>query len=230
MKFVMFIGNDRVGKTTMSKSLRDLVQRGCRYKAEIMSFGDGVREELIKYYGIPRSLAYDKTIDKDWYTINMNDYPYDRSMPALWAEFNLIKDPSLFGTEPMVLRDLYVNHSTHIRRVQNSNYWVDLFIANVEALEDSRDFIIVDDARFDTEFAYLLRHDYLICCLTNDNPRPQNAAQDSINQWIAGNADLISDRFKLDIPLLNYSADQMNIRHIIPKVTRSQVPKTKYLW
>ena len=90
MQFVYFCGQDKVGKTTMALSLQQLMKQRYNLDAPIMSFADGVRNELVNLYGIPREIIYNKSIDKVNTIIQLGGYIYEGVIPQLWKKYVLI--------------------------------------------------------------------------------------------------------------------------------------------
>jgi len=218
MKFIAFIGEDRSGKTTMSKSLQELVHRGCRYKAEMISWADSLREEIMLLYGLPYDIIFNRSINKNETIILVSDYDYDSSLPALWKKHKLIKKIADFKDLKITLRDLIINHGTHIRRAEDPRYWVKKFDEKVTNLTDDFDFVIIDDTRFDTEFEYLLDKDTQIYYLSNGSKNKTNHAQDSLLNWVDANRTRIKTYIKTSIPLLIYEADKLNISNVIKRL------------
>ena len=220
------MGNDKAGKTTMAQSLYKIAHRGCRCRAELLSFADSVREEINDLYGIPDEIVANKSIDKDKTIINMADYLYDDSLPLLWKKFKLIKKVVDFHNLQISLRDVLINHSTHIRRKQDPRYWVKKFAEKVDKIKDHFDLIVIDDARFDTEFEYILdQSSFYIYHVTNGSKNSANVAQDSINKWIAENPDKITARLEVGIPLLQYDADKINISNVLRNIPDIRVKR-----
>ena len=228
MRFIIFCGDDMVGKSTMALSLQEMAHRGCRYKAEIMAWADTLRQELIDLYGLPSEMINNKSIDKNNTIITLSDYDYDRVLlPKLWKKHNLIKSVGEFKNLTLSLRNVFVFHATNIRRAQDPNYWVKKFDKKAKTF-DKDTLILVDDTRFDTEFDYLNEHQTTIIHLTNSNSdNPTNAAQDSVRNWIANNPQLIDEHIRLDIPVLRYDADKINKARVMPHFPPStKVEKT----
>lgn len=218
MKFVLFIGNDCVGKTSMAKSLQLLLHRGCKRRVNILSFSDSVRDELIEYYGIPRDIIYNKSIDKNSTIIDMSQYKFDLRIPQIWFDHNLIDSEDAFSTLKITLRELFVTHGTRIRRTDDSQYWSKFLSRKVDDISDCCDLVIVDDAREDEDFDFFNDKDTLIYHLDNNSTKGDNITQQALNNWINNNSNRINKKITLPIPLLVYIADKINIEYVIPDI------------
>lgn len=218
MRFLLYVGENRVGKSTMSKSIQDLVHRGCKCRAMRMSFSDSLRNELVTFYGLPANIVYDTSIDKNNTILRLGDYQYHKSIPKLWKRYKLIERVSCFDDLHVSLRDILINHGTHIRRSENPHYWTEQIDKKVIEAKGNCDLIIIDDARHPDDFGYFDIEKTLIYHLTNGKENVSDISQDEVNRWIRKNPDRIEGEIKLPVPLLQYFADQINTARVIPKI------------
>lgn len=218
MEFVLFIGNDQTGKSTMSKSLLDLVHRGCKRRAMVASFSDGLRNELVDLYGIPSNIVNNKSIDKNATMLTFGEFSYHQDLPNTWRKHGFIETKPQFKYTTVSLRQLFNIHGTRIRRAEDELYWTKKFDERVKAAKDHYDLVIVDDARDDMDFDYFVDKKHTIYHLTNGTIGKPNPAQDQMNAWIAKNNDRIEKQIKVPIPVLQFTAEKLNIKNVIPKV------------
>ena len=222
MDFICFVGKDRVGKTTMSESLQRLLNSGCKKVAIILSLADTLRYDIIDTYGIPESIIFDKTIDKQNYLITLGDYLYDGHIVDLWRTQELIDDTTDFDSLTLSLRDLFINHGEKIRRAMNKNYFTDGFNRRLKLILKSvhtDDLVIInDDIRNPNDFPYFEEHGACFYNVFNNSKNQSNELQDKVVMWIEDNLNKITKRIQVPIPLLQYTADQENKKHILPKL------------
>lgn len=212
MLYIIFCGNDHVGKTTMANSLFRLVTGGFRKIPQILSYADGVREELVDYYGLPKDLIFNKKINKNDVTIKLGDYKYSEDIPSLWEQYDLIDNARYYDSLEISLRDLFVNHGTKIRRQQDELYWAKKLKVN-----EDHPLSIIDDARSPSDF--IIDKCPLIFHLYNDMPiTNENAEQTRMNEWLSSNKDKLTQQIKVSIPLTHYEADQINKTTILPHI------------
>jgi len=212
------MGENKVGKTTLSKALCDYLNRNTRYHCTVMSFADSVRHELISYYGIPADLVFDKLIDKNTYIINLGDHQYSTGMEDLWKEFGLLEPNQSFKTTKVSLRNLLINHATHVRRRQDPEYWVKEFQKHVDYLTESTDIdiVITDDIRYSNE---LLSCDGVVAWpifwLDNGSKQPNDVSQDAANQLYLDNKYRCTV-IKVPIPLSDEACDNIIVEQLLP--------------
>jgi len=209
VNYICFIGENRVGKTTVSNALAELLSKGCQMKVAVMAWGDAVRTEIVELYGIPASIISDKSINKNTTMVAMGDWNYHESVPAMWVKYKIIKEPAEFAKLNITLRDLFIIHATRIRRADDQYYWVTKFNEVVQTQHRDADCIIIDDTRFDSEFEYLSKHTTSVYQLTNVNQTTSDLAQDSIINWIKRNKEKITDTIDLPIPVTQSYAEEI---------------------
>jgi len=227
MEFVLYVGCNRVGKSTMTRALLELVHRGCKRRATTVSFGDGLREELVQCYGLPREMVFNTSINKDLTMITMCDYPYDRSIVPLWIKYKFVKTELGFDRMTISLRNLMINHGNKIRRVENPHHMTELFQAKIDTLSDTHDLFICDDARHPIDFEYFRDKKVHIYHLTNGLETPSDHAQDLFLKWLGDNEDLVTT-IPVTVPLLKYTAEKLNITHVIPTILPKKVVKSRW--
>lgn len=220
MEYVVFCGNDRIGKSSMSRSLQTLLHSGCKKRTMIFSFSDALRRELVDLYGIPESLIYDKTINKATITLYLRDYDYDELIPHTWVRCGLIRNVKAFKDVEITLRELFITHGTRIRRLEDPYYWSKRLEENIKANEGSFDLAVIDDPRDEEDFIFFEnKTTYLYHLVEHDGDQQySNSAQDKMNKWLEDNPDKITDRIRVPRPLLQFTADNLNKKHVIPKV------------
>lgn len=227
MKFVCYIGNNRVGKTTMANSLHKMIRRDGRRTSGLLSFGDALRHELIDLYGIPFEIVFDASIDKNNFAITLGDYKFQYKTAQLWVKHSLIRDVSHFADVEISLRELFMTHATRIRRAEDQYYWTNRFNDSVHQAElDKCDIVIVDDARDATDFEYFGDEDVTIYHLTNGAEVPVDLQQDRVSEWISNNPDKIESTISLPIPVSGNVADKINADHIIKKIIPPPTPQS----
>lgn len=214
--FILFVGDNRTGKTTCSKILQDLILLGYKKDTVVLTFADPLRQELVNFYGIPNDIVFNKSINKDTYMLKLSKYKYDSSIPELWVKFGLIEDVSQYETLELSLRQLLITHGTDIRRKENPNYWVKAFDRQVENYPYS-EYIICDDTRFESEFDYFKDKSVMIFHLVNGQEVVYDKAQQASQDWLALNKDKTT-KVEVPIPLLKYTADKIIRSNVIPKL------------
>lgn len=214
MKLVYFIGRNRVGKTTLSRTLvRILVESGI--SAEVVSFATELRREVVVKYGIPESVVFDKSIDKSTTMFDMSTLHYGSSMPDLWnnsgRSFNNV----------MSLRDILINHG-NVMRYYNRDYWVRKVQSYLK--HTSSEIIVIDDSRYDNEFN--IRDDSSIFFVENfDNLDYSDEAQESVLNWLTSNKYRILADTITPVPLTDEISDSLIRRDVIPiLITRGVLP------
>ncbi len=220
MKFIMFCGDDRVGKSTMSRSLQSLIHRGFRVKTSIVSFADGVRDELVNLYGIPNEIIYNKTIDKKKLNLCLGDYTYEGIIPQLWMKYGLIGKLSDYSDIEISLRDLFVTHGTKIRRQEDDLYWNKIVKEKVASFDDI-EICIIDDPRSPSDFEF----DTLIFHLNNNQPAHYNLEQQRFHDWLKNNEHRIDLSVDLPVHLLEFDADKINKQIILPYIRDKMIIK-----
>lgn len=223
MDFICYVGKDRVGKTTMAESLQRLLNSGCKKVAIILSLADTLRYDIIDSYGIPESIIFDKTLDKKNYMLTMGDYLYDGHIVELWRKHGLINDTVDFDSVTLSLRDLMINHGERIRRAMNPHYFTEGFNQRLEMIKKSvrnlDDLVIInDDIRNPIDFTYFEEQGACFYNVFNSATTTSNELQDKVLLWIEDNLNKITKHIMLPIPLLQYTADQENKKHILPKI------------
>lgn len=217
MQFVYFCGRDKVGKTTMALSLQQLMKQRYNLDAPIMSFADGVRDELVNLYGIPKEIIYNKSIDKVNTIIQLGGYIYEGVIPQLWKKYGLINKESEYSDIEISLRDLFVNHGTKIRRQEDDLYWFKILMNTVEMLPvHNIQYIIIDDPRSPSDF--LLSKSSKIFHLYNNQESPSNLEQDRFLNWLEENEHRITSHIEVPIPLTRLNSYNKIKEHILPKI------------
>ncbi len=233
MDFICYIGKDRVGKTTMAESLQRLLNSGCKKVAIILSLADTLRYDIIDTYGIPESIIFDKSIDKKNFMITLGDYLYDGHIVELWRKYKLIDEDQDFDSITLSLRDLLVNHGEKIRRVMNTNYFIDGFNQRLntikKSIQNTDDLVIInDDIRNPNDFPYFEEQGACFYNVFNNAKTESNELQDKVVLWIEDNLNKITKHILLPIPLLQYTADRENMKYIIPKILPRVPRKSVY--
>jgi len=186
---ILFVGQNRVGKTTMANSMvQQLLAVG--KNAVRLSYGDCVRAELRDYYGLPEHLLYDSRIDKNTAILHLKDYNYHHQMPALLRKMELINSPSEYDNIIISLRDLFILHATKLRRKQDPAYWTKSF-NRVLASYNNLEYLICDDCRHPDDFANFTSP--VIFRLDNGISHPSDVSQDLCLQWLSDNSNKIAD-------------------------------------
>ena len=214
--FILFVGDNRTGKTTCSRILQDLIRLGYKKDTVVLTFADPLRQELIDFYGIPNDIVFNKSIDKDTYMLRLGEYKYDSSIPELWAKFGLIENISQYENLEISLRQLLISHGTDIRRKENQHYWVESFNRQVEKYSYS-EYVICDDTRFESEFEYFKDKSLLIFHLVNGQEVNYDKAQQAFRDWLVLNEEKVI-KIEVPIPLLKYTADKIIRANVIPKL------------
>jgi GTPase SAR1 family protein len=228
MKFICFVGKDKVGKTTMSKALCDILLTGYRKPTLILSFSEQLRRELIRLYGLPEAIIMNKDIDKKSVTFRLGDYNYDPAVRNMWVDVGLLKSVKEFDDTVITMRELFVTHGTRVCRKLDRYYWSRYFDAKVKQLEEDVSFIICDDARNPDDFEYFTTKDTIIIHVDNNADNGTNAEQDNFMTWLSGNIDKVDKKLEVGIPLLRFTADKLIKTEVIPLLIDRKKPKRVY--
>ena len=179
MKIVALVGRNYVGKSTLALHVANKLNSRS-VNAYVLSFADGVREELVAMYNlsaytfqytekgvtechiIRRYINSHGTLPvygyKDVLKFSLNSLNLSKAqygmINELWSDLPITKEENWMDKE-ITLRELMIYHATDIRRNQDNLYWVKKTAHTIEHLESAYDIVIIDDARFDTEFDYL---------------------------------------------------------------------------
>jgi len=219
MRFVHIIGENKVGKTTLAKPLNYYINAHTKYCSNVLAFADGVRDELIKYYDIPASLAYDKVINKNKCILNLGDYHYEREIEALWQEFGIIPKGQSFKDTTVNFRELFINHATLVRRRQDPDYWTKIFHKKVDELRVTKsiDIIITDDVRHGNEIDSCdsVHTHNPVFWLENDLDQPSDITQEVIKKWYSENKDRCV-AIHVPVPLDTKTCTRIIIDEIFP--------------
>ena len=209
VKAVLFVGDNRVGKTICTNATVELMN-STKCNTVKLSFADEVRQEIVDHYGIPSSIIHNLHINKNEYCLRLSDYDYKEEIPALWKKHKIIKRLAEFDDLVISLRDLFVNHATVIRRAQDPLYWTKSFKKKL-ATYPNLDFVIVDDCRYENELACFMKP--TVFWLDNQQNNPQDQTQDACRAMCNAHKD---EFIKLDvpIPLLQYNASKMCLKLI----------------
>lgn len=103
-------------------------------------------------------------------------------LPDVLRELGVIYDldvQDLFDQKPPAMRALMQNFGTDLRRVENSDYWVDLWVSKIGAAD-----IVVDDVRFLNEAEALRSKGGLIVKVTVQGEEPFGGAHLSEHEWL----------------------------------------------
>lgn len=228
MKFVCFVGKDRVGKTIMSKSLCSILLSGYRKSTMLLSFSDALRDELVRLYGLPENIIMDKSIDKTKVIFDLSKYNYDPVVPEMWVDSGQLASVKDFDNISISLRELFVTHGTRVCRKLDKNYWSKLFNNKVKQLEGNVDFIICDDARNPDDFKYLRSKNTLIVHVDNGVDNGTNAEQDNFMKWLSANESKVDKKLNVGVPLLQFTADKIIKSEIIPLLVERRKPIRAY--
>lgn len=230
MEFVAYCGDDRVGKSQMAKSLQRLLHQGCKRRTLVTSFSDALRNELVALYGLPETLIFDKTLDKNNIMITLGDYPFLNDIEKLWNEYALTGDIP-FCKIQISLRELFITHGTRLRRQQNPLYWTEQLDKRIKKYNGDIDVVVIDDPRDPDDFEFLLEKKAALIHLRNEQEREDNLAQRTCVSWIQNNQEKIYTEITLPIPVLEYVADKKNIEHVLPKILpRRKKQKIYFDW
>lgn len=232
MEFVYFIGDDGVGKSTMAQSLQNIMHQGCKKRTVLLSFSDALREELITLYGIPKDIVLNKSINKNKIILRLGDYTVDESIPELWNMIRPIDFDGKFEDIEITLRELLITHGSRIRRIQDPYYWSKKLDEKVATLDGHCDIVVIDDARDPDDFEYSKNKSRRIYHLTNGIiKKDTNLAQERLNEWVNMNPQHIRQQITVPVPLLHYTAEKLNIQHILPEfIPRKKRSKIYFDW
>lgn len=209
-----FVGIDRVGKTTMANALHDAIPE----ISAVISFADDLRQEIVELY--PNISMTDMDGISKNQRIYLKDTGLHPSLRARWEEIYGIAVDDI----TVSIRDVMVTHGTHIRRNENANYWVDKFIAKVDALSDDTHIVIVDDMRFGTEFSIPrgCRH-FKLCYLFNTDTLMfndgSNVAENNMLKYVSTYPEIFNF-YRVAIPVMdrNISNIKYDMLHFIENV------------
>ena len=179
MKIVALVGRNYVGKSTISSVIVNILKQ-MDVNACAISFADDVQKELSEMYNLcPATFNYTEEFITDCpiiqryldlngelkvygykdklkfslNSLNLSDNKLD-IIKDLWSDLPISKEEKWLDKE-MTLRDLMIYHGTDIRRAEDDLYWVKKMESTIDKLSSSHDLVIIDDARFNTEFSYL---------------------------------------------------------------------------
>lgn len=228
MDFVVLTGNNCVGKTTTAKTLQDVIHRGSDRRVAILSFSDALRSELVTLYGLPHDIVYDKTIDKKNVFFRLGDYQYDPEIPRLWMLFDYIRKTSQYDDIEISLRELFITHGSLIRRKQDPYYWSKCLSNKINDLHESINMVIVDDSREPDDLSYLTDKGAHIFHLVNGVNNEDDYAQQKMNEWLYNNPSKITRKINVPVPLLQFDAERICVRHIFPVIIPRRVSHKIY--
>lgn len=138
-------GKPKTGKSTVSDLVVSVV--GCSK----VSFGDCIRDEAEKYYGVPREMTLDDKGKESRFPVSR----MSRDGVRMFLENGVLSVAGIvmarifgkFGPS-MTVRSILQRHATEVRRKADGEYWVDLFRAKAGAIGGN---ILVDDVRMENE-------------------------------------------------------------------------------
>lgn len=204
MLVIEFTGDNRVGKTTLAKELTSqLLHRG--KDVVCLSFGGGIRSELVELYGIPSDIIYDGSINKDTRMLRLGDYEYSEEISHLWYEYGFIPSPTDFGDTIISLRELMITHATHLRRKQDPDYWAKDLVSQYKKFPNL-EVLIIDDLRQPNELAGFDQP--VIFNVSNDYDNGTDITQEVCRKMIRDNQDRMIP-IKTTVPLLKYDATKI---------------------
>lgn len=214
---VLFVGDNRAGKTTFSRVLEELLMRGARRKVYRVSFGTGLRKELTEYYGVPRTIV-DTQDAKDKIYLRLGAYPYDPSMPQRWLEEGLIDHLKDFDQKMVTLRELLIHHGTDIRRSEDTHYWNPVLQGLINALPD-HDITICDDCRYSYDFDLFKNKPMIGFHLSNGLESPHDKAQQAAQEMVEQNSDRFH-KLEVPVPLLDYTTETIIRVKVLPEIQK----------
>lgn len=213
---IIICGNDRVGKSTLSKQLQLMLLRRNKIQSVRLSISDPLRAELVNLYGIPRDIIDDKHINKDEVILQLGDYEFNEQVPIWFKQIKLIRNVEDYSKLSVSLRELFNIHGTHIRRQQDEKYWhKQLSIRTDMAFADPNCKIcIYDDFRNSSDFDFPNR--FIIHLFNNIIPTKENHAQTTLNKWIKQNKQHINLSLQVPVPYLQLQAENDSKKIVIP--------------
>jgi broad-specificity NMP kinase len=157
-KIIGFGGHIGVGKTTVSKQIKMVMNRETS-PVYIVAVGNNIREELISYYGIPEDLVYDPKRKYELVSLaNMSSEAVE-----WWHTFGIVSKLIDPRNVMCTIRALLQIHGTEIRRKHfGEDYWDIKFEQNIEYLCSKSNMdngaILVDDIRFKGEVGIMQKY------------------------------------------------------------------------
>ena len=228
MDVVAYLGNDRVGKSTMARALQTIMHQGCRKRTAVLSFSDGLRQELVSCYGLPVTMVYNRSLDKKNVMIPLSSYTINEDIIPLWIDIGRVSDEKAFFDTTVSLRELMYIHGTCIRRRQDKYYWTHILDRRIQRLENEIDLIVIDDPRDPDDFEYILSKSGKLIHLYNNCTGDDNPAQREMNDWVEQNKEKITMGIEVPMPLLNYTAERLIINHVFYELIPKGRKRTVY--